>query len=106
MLVVTSANGCVDTAYINVEVIAEPSFYNIITPDGNGQNDVFEILNAERIPNELVVFNRWGKKVYEATNYQNDWDGGDLSDGTYYYIFIYGVELQNEYQGTLTIMRK
>ncbi len=106
ILIVTSANGCSDTAMIQVQVIAEPSFYNVITPDGNGQNDVFTILNAERINNRLVVFNRWGKKVFEAENYANTWDGDNLADGTYYYIFTYGVEMEKEYQGTLTILRQ
>lgn len=106
MLIVSSDYGCKDTAYIDVTIVAEPEFYNVITPDGNGQNDVFEILNAERIPNKLLVFNRWGNKVFEAENYQNDWDGENLADGTYFYIFIYGLELQNEYNGTLTILRQ
>lgn len=106
MLVTTSTQGCTDTAYIQVQVIAEPSFYNVITPDGNGTNDLFVIQNAERINNTLVVFNRWGKKVFEAENYDNTWDGGDLADGTYYYLFVYGVEMENEYQGTLTILRQ
>ncbi|PAM96066.1 hypothetical protein B4N84_04290, partial [Flavobacterium sp. IR1] len=44
---------------------------------------------------DLQVFNRWGNKVYEAKNYQNDWDGtsnssvtgsNQLPAGTYYYI--------------------
>lgn len=106
VLIVTSADGCADTAQISVQVIAEPAFFNVITPDGNGLNDFFVIENAERIDNSIVVFNRWGKKVFEATNYDNTWDGGDLADGTYYYIFIYGVEMEKEYQGTLTILRQ
>jgi hypothetical protein len=35
---------------------------------------------------ELHVFNRWGNKVFESKNYNNDWDGGGLPAGTYYYI--------------------
>jgi len=31
--------------------------------------------------------NRWGKKVFDQTNYDNTWDGENLSDGTYFYIF-------------------
>lgn len=106
MLIVSSDFGCVDTAYTTVTVIAEPEFYNVITPDGNGQNDFFQILNAERIPNKLIIFNRWGNKVFEAENYQNNWDGENLSDGTYFFIFIYGVDMENEYNGTVTIIRQ
>ncbi|HBG69707.1 MAG: hypothetical protein A2W93_01090 [Bacteroidetes bacterium GWF2_43_63] len=107
MLVVSSADGCLDTAYKTVEIIAEPKFYNVITPDGNGLNDVFEIKNAESIPGHLQIFNRWGKKIWESEgeSYMNDFDGEDFADGTYYYIYTYGVEMENEYQGTLTILR-
>jgi gliding motility-associated-like protein len=43
----------------------------------------------------VKIFNRWGSKVYEAINYQNDWDGystnsatssNQLPSGTYYYV--------------------
>jgi hypothetical protein len=46
-----------------------------------------------------VVFNRWGNKVYEKVNYENDWDGtsnsnhkvgrGALPVGVYYFILKY-----------------
>jgi hypothetical protein len=32
------------------------------------------------------VFNRWGKKVFEASPYLNNWSASELSDGTYFYI--------------------
>jgi len=65
---------------------------NVVTPNGNGKNDVFLIPCAEQFPNnELKVFNRWGDKVYSATGYQNDWEatykGKALPAGTYYYMF-------------------
>lgn len=33
----------------------------------------------------LSIFNRWGEKVYESTDYQYDWDGANLAAGIYYY---------------------
>ena len=102
---VTTIDGCEDSVCIQVEIIAEPHFYNIITPYVDGYNDYFVIENAERIPNELLIFNRWGKKIFEAVNYQNDWNGDDFADGTYYIIFRYGIDLEDEYHGTLTIIR-
>jgi hypothetical protein len=41
--------------------------------------------------------------VYESVNYQNNWNGGDLADGTYYY----EVKVEREpkpYTGHLTIL--
>lgn len=68
------------------------------TPDGDGINDAFEIIGIEQIPdNTIVIVNRWGNVVFEATNYQNNWLGTsnskltigdeDLPTGTYYYLF-------------------
>ncbi|MBL7827999.1 MAG: gliding motility-associated C-terminal domain-containing protein, partial [Saprospiraceae bacterium] len=74
---------------------------NIITPNGDGLNDILVIpcLDTEPYPeNKLVVYNQWGDKVYEAAPYSNDpgkaWKGelyGEagrgLPDATYFYIF-------------------
>lgn len=60
---------------------------NIFTPNGDGVNDLFEIMGAEKVDNmDLVVFNRWGTKVYENNQYQNNWSGEGLNEGTYYYL--------------------
>jgi gliding motility-associated-like protein len=89
-----------DTArvLINVEdVVTAPQ---VFTPNGDGYNDLFEIIGLERYPeNHFVVFNRWGNKVFETYNYRNDWDGhsntkytvGDrqLPVGVYYYVLKY-----------------
>lgn len=62
---------------------------NVITPNGDGKNDVFRIdrLN-ELYPDgaEISIYNRWGGEVYHAGRYANDWSGNGLSAGTYYYI--------------------
>jgi gliding motility-associated-like protein len=59
---------------------------NIFTPNDDGVNETFTIRNLPSADNIiLIVSNRWGKTVYETQNYQNDWDGGDNSDGTYFY---------------------
>ena len=67
----------------------------LITPNGDGINDVFLIeclLNVADFPdNRLTVYNEWGGVVYQAAPYPNDWRGtyrGDrLPPGTYFYVF-------------------
>ena len=64
------------------------STYNIITPNGDGFNDVFVIDNIAHYPgNTLRIYSRWGREVLVAANYQNDW-GRDptLTPGVYYYL--------------------
>ncbi|MGI4835875.1 MAG: gliding motility-associated C-terminal domain-containing protein [Janthinobacterium lividum] len=69
------------------------AFYNIITPNNDGQNDKLEILNVQLYPgNTMQIFNRWGRQVYSTTNYNNDsnyWGGNDpgIAPGVYYYLF-------------------
>ncbi|CAL1518480.1 gliding motility-associated C-terminal domain-containing protein [Chitinophaga sp. MM2321] len=59
---------------------------NVITPNGDGFSDKFVIKGLLQFQqNSIIIFNRWGNKVYESRNYQNDWDGHGLNAGTYYY---------------------
>jgi hypothetical protein len=32
----------------------------------------------------IVIYNRWGKVVYQNNQYNNDWDGRGVTDGVYY----------------------
>ncbi|NQX42924.1 DUF11 domain-containing protein [Pedobacter steynii] len=62
---------------------------NIITPNGDGSNDTFKIKGLENYPGtQVTIFNRWGNEVYRSANYQNDWDGSQLNEGTYYYLIL------------------
>ena len=36
--------------------------------------------------NNLVVFSKWGKKVYSKSGYNNELDFSNYTAGTYYYI--------------------
>jgi gliding motility-associated-like protein len=74
---------------------------NIITPNGDGINDWFDIPcieTGEYPENELTIYNQWGDKVFYASPYisnptfawkgtLNNEDGKDLPDGVYYFIF-------------------
>ena len=120
-LSVTTDQGCQSTVSHVVYIEADLIFPNIITPNGDGKNDVFAIKNMNPLmPNVLSIYDRWGKKVYEKQNYQtyardgeqqiyNESDGftaDKLSDGVYYYTFHYeGYTKAVDYHGTLTIIR-
>lgn len=68
-----------------------------LSPNGDFSNDTWMVDGLENYPeNEVVIFNRWGNKVFEAAPYMNDWDGKtefgvtiggtELPEGTYFYI--------------------
>lgn len=73
---------------------------NVFTPSKiDGLNDTFVIENLA--PNShLIVYNRWGTKVYESKDYKNDWTGDKHSDGVYYYIL--NTPDGKDYHGTVT----
>ncbi len=85
---IVTENGCPATVCREVEVITEQLVVpNIFTPNGDGLNENLEFKNLEYFQgNTLEVYNRWGNLVFTKSNYNNNWNGGDLSEGTYYYI--------------------
>ena len=106
--IVYTEYGCIDSTYLEVMVIDDVlTFPNVITPNGDGFNDKFEITNIENyISSKLIIFNRWGNKVYEVDNYKNDWAGEGLPDGVYYFILTFhGYLKDGSEKGSLTIMR-
>jgi len=60
---------------------------NVFTPNGDMYNQFFYIPKIELYQDsQLLVFDRWGMKVFDAVGYKNDWDGEGLSSGVYYYL--------------------
>lgn len=66
---------------------------NVITPEGSpGYNDHFAVGFGEHIiapadvgmKIELIVVDRWGRKVFESDDYQNNWGAEDLAVGVYF----------------------
>ena len=76
----------------------------MITPNGDGQNDKFSIEGITYSSNTVTIYNRWGQKVYEASNYRNQWGADGVPDGTYYYEVILTLK-DRHYTGALTILR-
>jgi gliding motility-associated-like protein len=108
---VTDIYGCQGTDSMQVFMVSDinEAVYNIITPNGDGLNDFFD-LSPLRLNNacNLEVFNRWGAQVFSADSYQNDWEGVDndgkvLADGTYYYVIKCGEYV--EATGPISIIR-
>lgn len=82
---------------------------NVFTPNGDGRNDTFSIPDISQYPqNELMIVNRWGASVYQAKNYQNNWTGDMLDEGTYFYSLkvVNKKGVQEEYKGYVMLLRK
>jgi gliding motility-associated-like protein len=115
-LIITDTRGCADTfnidiTYRDIKEIIKPN--NAFTPNGDGFNDTWYIQGIESFAgSEVSVFNRWGQKVHNNSNYSNEagWDGKqanlDVTSGTYFYVIYIKNNCLDEYlNGTVTIIR-
>jgi len=88
-LQVVDANGCTDFISMTIEVISETIVPNVITANGDGINDL--LIFKGLVPNtSLLILNRWGNVIYQTDNYDNTWNGTDMSgnfvtEGVYTY---------------------
>jgi gliding motility-associated-like protein len=75
---VTVSNACGSaTDNINIRVVdCVILFPNAFTPNGDGRNDLFKILNAFNLKDySLSIFNRWGQMVYSTNDFTQGWNG-------------------------------
>lgn len=93
-VLVTDANSC--TATFNFSLVETECFVNpdpYFTPNGDGFNDSWFIANSQYFPDaRLIIFDRWGLKVYDRKGTYESWDGKSylgvpVPDAAYYYFF-------------------
>lgn len=105
MYVVTNSEGCIDTLISEIVVIGDVIVPNVFSPNGDGKNDFFVIGNLEAFKNPAIwIYNRWGKLLFSSDNYQNNWDGDDNPDGTYFFLLKLN-DPEKEYKGTVFITK-
>ncbi|WP_298481443.1 gliding motility-associated C-terminal domain-containing protein [uncultured Maribacter sp.] len=104
-----------DRETLTIDVLTLDNF--LVTPNGDGNNDTLVIPELEESPNNTIsIFDRYGLKVYETTNYTNNFNGYSNQDnilfdkekglptGVYFYI-IYMEDLKMEFQGFMYLTR-
>lgn len=86
---------------------------NVFTPNKDGMNDKFNLNITNVITFEMVIYNRWGEKVFFTQDVSNNWDGENrgtpCSEGIYYWIAKYsstcGTDGLKEIKGTVQLIR-
>ena len=86
-LIVENMYSCKDTASHTINVNGEFSFYapTAFTPNGDGKNDCFRVCGNGIDPNEffMVVYDRWGNKVYETDIFEPNVDCKACTEGAW-----------------------
>ncbi len=107
---------------IQVQLPSSIEVYNGISPNADKKNEFFLLKNIEYLgpENKVEIFNRWGDKVFEIDNYNNNSrkfegkqnNGKELPSGVYFYRVTYkkvnvvpGTPSTDEMTGYLTIKR-
>ncbi len=78
--------------------------YNVITPNGDGLNENFEIPKLDLSQWTFQIFNRHGNEVYKSDNYQNDWTCKDHPQGVYFYVLRSKVD-GRELKGWIQVLK-
>jgi gliding motility-associated-like protein len=83
----TEINGCPAQETFLVTLVPPITPFNAFTPNADGFNDTWVIDRIQQFQNaQIFVYSRWGARVFQETNYKNDWDGDDLPAATYYFV--------------------
>lgn len=97
-LIANNADDCSDTAIMTVQIIEPLIFYipNTFTPDNDEFNQTFQPIFTSGFDTDnyqLMIFNRWGERIFETTNLQEGWNGNyknqEVQDGTYTWTIVY-----------------
>ncbi|WP_262709801.1 gliding motility-associated C-terminal domain-containing protein [Hymenobacter sp. UV11] len=101
----TSATGCLVTATRAAAAASCPvAIPNIITPNGDPQNEFFTLQGLTPTDWHLSIFDRWGRQVYDQVRYDNRWNATGQAAGIYYYL-LNNASTGERYQGWVEVMR-
>jgi gliding motility-associated-like protein len=94
VLLIVTNQGCTSTYFAEIELIApgsEAHLINVITPNGDGINDVFDLALEGYKEVTISIVNRWGNTMVELTGNSLTWDGTvdgkPALEGVYFYQF-------------------
>jgi gliding motility-associated-like protein len=107
--------GCEGNDSIRVETKKCPLgiyFPNAFTPNNDGLNDIFKpIILGRPAVYHLIIYNRWGQKIFETSDPGQGWDGKiknkEQESGTYIWTCTYQFETEekNIGKGSFLLLR-
>lgn len=114
-LIASTLYNCADTAYQTIIIEPDFLFYipNTFTPDGDGVNDYFSGKGVFIKDFEMMIFDRWGKLIFESNDISKPWDG-TAKQGTEIAIqdvYVYSINItdfkkqKHNYKGIVTLVK-
>ena len=108
-LILSDNYGCEDTVSKMIEVLQVGVFIpSIFTPNGDGENDFFQVFGSTLCESVCTIYDRWGKIITILPNLAATWDGKNAPEGTYTYLWkgrFCGRKEGVERVGTVIILR-
>jgi gliding motility-associated-like protein len=112
-VIVTDANGCTSADTVTVYVDYEIDIYlpTGFSPNGDDENDILFVRGHGIKYLELIIYDRWGEKVFETTSQDNGWDGtykGKPLDPAVFVYYLNVLFYNNEVytkQGNITLVK-
>ena len=112
-LFIENIEGCKDTVQKIVKI--DPVFVifipNAFTPAGDNLNDYFSVKGYGITQLEMLIFDRWGEKIWEGHQLDDSWDGtykGKLVEND---VYVYKIKVRDvfkkwhNYIGKVTVIR-
>ncbi len=116
-LITTNVFGCKDTVSVTKNYTDDNcnNLYipNVFTPNGDGANGLFTVKATNYKQYHIIIYDRWGLKLFETTDFNSHWNGkpnnvgNDCPEGTYFYIInlVDKSDKATDYKGFLTLFR-
>ncbi|MDF2187614.1 PKD domain-containing protein [Paraflavitalea sp. CAU 1676] len=112
-LVVINQDGCTDTIYHDISALIDPllDVPNAFTPGRGNRSSIVKVVGFGIDQMTWRIFNRWGQKVFETSNWKTGWDGNfqgklqpmDVYTYTLDVVFVDGKKLRRT--GDITLIR-
>lgn len=110
---ITDFDSCTYTDSVFIETNCTPQIFvpNAFTPNNDHLNDFFNASGVSLKQYNMLIFNRWGEKLFESNSIQTGWDGTYLGkecqQGVYLYIiYAIAIDFQSYFRkGTFTLLR-
>lgn len=112
-LVISDTNGCADSIVRTIEVVSEYAFFipNAFTPNDDDRNDVFMPAISGVKFYELMIFNRWGDRIFQTDDPNIGWNGAYKEEACKQDFYIWKIKLttidgdEKNYSGSVILLR-